>query len=91
MVVAPTNEKRVVDAAQFCTPAPPHPHHPCPSCAVWLTFAPFGEQVRFLLAEIVDGEYVREMLAPIQALGHGEAVWVHWSEDASALTPLVRA
>ena len=48
-------------------------------------------EVHFLLAEIVDGKYVREALAPIQALGYAEAVWVHWSEDTSALTPLVRA
>lgn len=48
-------------------------------------------EVFFHMTEIVDGEYVREALAPIQALGHAEAVWMHWSEDASALTPLVRA
>ena len=51
--LALTNETRVVDAAPFCTPAHPHTHThphpppPCPFCAVWLTFAPFGEQEKF--------------------------------------------
>lgn len=47
-------------------------------------------EVYFYMTEIIDDAYVREALAPIQALGHAGAVWMHWSEDTSALTPLVR-
>jgi hypothetical protein len=39
--------------------------------------------------EVIDQAYEVQKIDPIQALGHADAVWLHWSEDASALTPLV--
>tara|TARA_Y100000389_G_scaffold42712_2_gene37410 strand:+ start:2800 stop:5211 length:2412 start_codon:yes stop_codon:yes gene_type:complete len=42
------------------------------------------------ILKVIDQAYEVQNIDPIQALEHVDAAWLHWSEDASALTPLVR-